>query len=577
MKKIIFLIITAICILGSCDDDIFDRTPLDKISDADVWSDPLMLRAYLSDVYSRMPFNNQLRQANLDTNTDLVTTNKGNQTTLATGSMSRTSEAFGFWNYSLIRDVNIFIQNIVDAPILQSLKEQMEGEARVLRAMIYFEKQRRYGGVPLVDVPLDPFNPIDKQYTRRSSEEAIADFIDADLTTAISLLKEDPNPVGQINKWAAYAFKARANLYTASIAKYGSVQLNGLVGIPANRANEFFTKASAAANAVILSGHFTLFNKIADKSENYRQLFLTDDNGEAIFSKVYDGVDIWHSWTSYNLPQSVAAQRGAWDNPLYDYIVACENIDGSSDLPKLGPENLYDNGYAAFAHKDPRIHAVVFFDGDVHVGFTIRSYEGIDPSPVPNPANILSNWGQTYGGMEQVADDSRLWPQDDKATRTGFLTKKYCTDSYLEAQSKNAFMELRLAEVYLTRAEAEFELGNPGPAATALNATRARAGISLVDEGSITRHHVRTERMSELVMEQHRWWDLRRWRAAEEVLNLRTMQGLRTILHYDTQKIYYLPLDGEPFARTFLERHYYHPITDSRINNNVDLIENPGY
>lgn len=583
MKRllIIFTVISIVFITTSCEDDIFDRQPLDKISDSDVWDDPALLRSYLTDAYQRMPFNHRLKEGLsdnlLEIRTDIATINRANPDYVSTAAFSRTNDPIPYWNYSLIRDVNVFIDNIGNASVAQTTKDLLEGEARVLRAMIYFEMQKRYGGVPLVDVPLDPFNPIDQKYTKRNNEETIADFIDNDLEVAVTLLSENNESLGMINKWTAYAVKARANLWAASIAKYGTVQLNGLVGIPSGRANEFYTKASDAANAVISSGKYSLFNQINDRSENFRVLFLTEENGEAIFSKKYDGVNIFHAWNLFNLPQSISGGRGGWLNPLYDYILAVENIDGSPRQPSIGPEYLYDYAYQAFENKDPRIKAVIFFDGDEHAGYTIRTYEGIDPSLVPNPNSILNSWGQTYKGMPQVAEDSRLNPSAEKSTSTGFLVKKFCADEVFLQQSKTPWMEYRLAEMYLTQAEAEFELGNKQEAATALNATRERAGISLVDQSTITLDHVRTERMSELAWEEHRWWDLRRWRIAEEVLNLRTMQGLRTIYHYETGKIYFLPLAAESFARIFREEHYYNPITDKRINNNVDLVENPGY
>src|SRR5690606_33871267 len=101
-----------------------------------------------------------------------------------------------------------------------------------------------------------------------SNEEAIADFIDGELDLAIGLLAEDAENPGQVNKWTAHALKARANLWSGSIAKYGTVQLDGLVGITSSRANEFFEKASSAADAVIASGKYALYNQYPDKAEN---------------------------------------------------------------------------------------------------------------------------------------------------------------------------------------------------------------------------------------------------------------------------------------------------------------------
>lgn len=575
MKKILFLIITMVIVTAACEDDVFDRQPLDKISDSDVWNNPVMLRSYLVDIYSRSYYN-VFSIGQLDTKTEIATYWQGNVNAITLGQMSRTNDPIGYWNYPLIRDVNIFIQRIPDADISAGVRDQLEGEARVLRAMIYFEKMKRYGGVPLVDVPLDPFGEIDNKYTLRSSEEAIFDFIDSDLTAAIALLGENPKPVGQINKWAAYAIKAQVNLWAASIAKYGTVQANGLLGIPSGRANALFAAASAAANEVITSGHYELFDQNADKSENYRLLFITPNNGEEIFTKVYDGVNFSHNYPYMAMPQSLSSGQGARDAYTYDWILLAENIDGSTDQPLLGPDHLYDYMYQAFENKDPRIYGAALFDGDVYEGTVIRTYEAIDPNLVPDPDNVLANYGQLYNGMPQVAEDSRNLPFADKRPWSGILMKKFLKGVGGAPSDVNK-MVIRLGEMYLIRAEAEFELGNMIPAAAALNATRARAGISLVTDQTITLDHVRTERMMELVMEHHRWWDLRRWRIAESVLNLRNVFGLRNIWHYESGKIYMVPIEVEPNSRIFLPQHYYNSITDGRINNNIDLVENPDY
>jgi hypothetical protein len=127
-------------------------------------------------------------------------------------------------------------------------------------------------------------------------------------------------------------------------------------------------------------------------------------------------------------------------------------------------------------------------------------------------------------------------------------------------------------------AEAEFEKGNLDAAATALNFTRERAGISLVNGTTITLDKVRTERRSEMAFEEGtRYWDLRRWRIAYDVLNGHRFQGLRIIYHYASGKYYFLPINCESFTRIFRPEHYYNPITTGRIGNNQDLVENPLY
>lgn len=581
MKSIKFILILFIFFAVSSCEDVFDKQPLNKISDSDVWQQKSLIESYVTDLYSRWPWDafSHYQWYNFsDEGTFALGSSYNN---VATGGATRTNDNISYWSYDYLRDINVFLEKIGDTPLNEADRNQLEGEVRVIRAWVYFEMQMRYGGVPLVDVVLDPFGEIDEEYTKRETEEAIVDFIDSELNAAISLLPDDSGSRGRINKWTAYGLKARANLWSASIAKYGVVQLNGLVGIPASRADEFYDKASNAAETVISSGKYSLYNELADKSENYRNLFLDESNNEVIFEKIYDGVNIGHSFDLYCAPPSIADGRGGCANPTLEFILGYENIDGSMEQPEFGSEHLYNSGYEPFENKDPRLYATVFFQGDQWAdGTIIQTYEGIDPSVEPDPNAIISNPNESYNGVSSVGNDSRKTANDDNSTNSGFIAKKYITnDSKVGGgRSTTNWIYLRLAEMYLIKAEAEFELGHAAAAATALNFTRERAGISLVDANSITLEKVRTERRSELAFEKpFRYWDLRRLRIAEEVLTSHRFQGLRIILHYETGKYYYLPFECEDFSRVFRAEHYYQPITDGRIDNNPDLVENPLY
>lgn len=597
MKKIkVILALSVAMIFGSCE-DIFDKEPLDKIPETEVWQNEAMIDAYVTDMYYRFPWTGIVNEPSTSnpvryntpfshyqwfTWTDEATQAAGNatSTTIPQGGTTRSKDEPAFWDYRYIRDLNTFLEKIGTTTLPDAKKSQLEGEVRAMRAIAYFEMQKRYGGVPLVDIVIDPYSEIDQKYTKRSKEEAIADFIDAELTQAAGSLSETIVSYGRINKWVALAYKARANLFAASIAKYGTVQLEGLTGIPASRADDFYRKASAAAQEVIASGKYALYNKDANKSENYRKLFLDENNGEIIFGKIYDGVNVGHSWDLYNAPPSSSAGRGGGADPTLEFLLGYENVDGSATQPEFGSTHLYDNGYAPFANKDPRLLATVFFQGDTWLGKIINTYEGIDPSVIPDPSKIISSNTQSYNGMPSAGADSRVAGSDDKTTNTGFIVKKFIREEgYIgNGLSKTNWIAIRLAEMYLTKAEAEFETDHPDIAATALNATRQRAGISLVDEGTITLEKIRTERRSELSFEDGlRYWDLRRWRIASEVLNAHRFKGLRIIYHYVTEKYYFLPIDCESFSRVFNPEHYYNPITSGRISNNPDLVENPLY
>ena len=578
MKNIYRFIFGILCLLiiVSCE-DVLNRTPLDKINAGDVFHDEVLVEAYATNLYSRLNINAFMDQNSIYT--DEATHATGNVNIVTQGTVSKTNEAMSYWTYGYIRHLNSFIEQIKTSPFPETLKNQYEGEIRFLRAYVYFEMQKRYGGVPLVDVVLDPYLEIDKQYTRRSTEEAVADFIDSELTKISPMLPEDPLPKGRVNKWTTLALHARAALWSASIAKYGEVDLEGLVGIPASRANEFYTKAAVFADSVIQSGKYSLYNAIpGNKSENYRKIFVDESNSEVIFERIYDGINKGHDFDGYNAPFCFGTWGTYW-NPTLEFILGYENIDGSADQPQFGTDHLYSNAREPFVKKDPRLFATVFFERDAWRSYTIRTYEGIDTSSIPNSSKIVSNPNYAYKGMSSVGIDSRMNSDDGKTPNSGFCLKKYLDDSDEKISvgaSKTNWIVFRLAEMYLIRAEALFEQSKYQEAAEALNATRARAGISLVNASSITLDKVRNERRVELAFENSRYWDLRRWRIAESVLNYR-FTGLRIIYHHASEKYYFLPINCETFTRVFRPQHYYNPITTSRINNDPDLIENPLY
>jgi hypothetical protein len=575
--KTIFISLLLICGMVSCE-DVLDLTPPDKIMAEDVFSDETLTEAYAVNLYSRAPYN-AFRSAFI-TICDEMTGSTGNSNNVTRGTVSKTSEAAAYWDYTYIRDMTNFIEKLRASSHKESFKTRLEGEVRFLRAFVYFEMQKRYGGVPLVDVVIDPFQPIDKKYTERSTEEAISDFVLSELDAIKPMLPKTTTPRGRVNRYTVFALEARAALWSASIAKYSTVQIDGIVGIPAGRASELYARASKAADSVILSGKYSLYNPVpSDKAENYRRIFIDEEHSEIIWERAHDGVNIGHNWDAWNAPNQFAG-RGGTDDPTLDFILGYENADGSPDAPLFGTDYLYNDGRGPFAKKDPRLFATIFFEKEPWSGGTIQTYEGIDTAKAgPNTSKIVSATTGAYQGMPYVGLDSRTQTKDDFSTNSGFLAKKFTDGRQTQipdGQSITNWMIFRLAEMYLTKAEAEFELGNLAPAATALNMTRTRAGITTVDETTITLDKVRNERRVELAFEGHRYWDIRRWRIGETALN-KQFRGLRIIYHYWTGKYYFLPINCETFSRSYFPAMNYNPITDSRRNNNPDLVQNPLY
>jgi hypothetical protein len=145
------------------------------------------------------------------------------------------------------------------------------------------------------------------------------------------------------------------------------------------------------------------------------------------------------------------------------------------------------------------------------------------------------------------------------------------------AESRTDYLIFRYAEILLNYAEAAFELGKEGEAKAKIDEIRQRAGMPNLT--SIDREKIRHERKVELAFENHRYWDLRRWREAETKLT-RSFSGLRYYYDYQSQKFkieIVNDIDGTTAPPTFVKRNYYFPITKRRTGANPNLVENPDY
>lgn len=587
MKKTLKIlgIVALISVLFSCEEDILNRKPLDRISDDDVWESESLLEGYVIDLYSRMPHNAWNREW---VYTDEGTTSGSNENAMTRGTMDKdnTEGALEYWDYQNIRACNVFLEKIAGTPISDELKAKLEGEVRALRAFAYYEMVKRYGGVPLVTTVIDPYGEIAPEDQMRAKEEDVWDFIDSEYEAAILLLEEtdDPTPTARINKWTALGLKARADLYAASIAKYGTVQLEGLVGIPASRANEFYQKALSAASEVINSKLYSLYNKQSDLSKNYQYIFLDEGNNEMIFTKEYNGIEVAHDWDYWMAPNNYCSGQGSRCNPGLELILSYENIDGSEEdyTQYFNKDHLYTDALELFERKDPRLFATVLLQGSLFSSdnYVMQFYDGIDTGLVAgNPVNVVSSPTLQYKGYPQIGLDSRMTIGDDRNTNSGLLVRKFLDEPKLPIPASTSQVDwpiLRLAEVYLTVAEAAFELGQITKAVEALNKVRERAGISLVDESTISMQKIQNEWLVEFAFENKRFWNLRRWRIAESVLNTQ-IKGLSTIWHFASNKYYFLVINAESFNRSFLSKHYYNPISTARKNNNPLLVQNPLY
>lgn len=579
-KKIYILISLVLLILPSCE-KVLDKEPLDRVSDMVVWNDAALLDAYIVDVYAGLSFlyNAQIEYSGswaLTFLSDL--TDEGHtafswvNTTILykSGAVTASTELpIPRWTYyNSIRKMNYFLEKIATSTLSAEQKNGRIGRIKFARAFTYFILARDYGAVPLILKAQTAQDPKNDLYPKRNKEAEIYDFCLAELKEVIennylSIKKYDD---GQPTRWAALALRSQIALYAANLAKWGTVQLDGLLGVPASRAQELYQVSYDASKMIIDGKEFVLYNANADKAKNFRALFVTKKNSEVIFAKEFLGADknVSHFWDNWNYPYGFGAWPGNGSCPYLEMAEEFEWVDGTPGEPGLLDRTALQNNLYTLAElwgkKEPRFFASVYTHGSAFKGKILDMTSGNINSV---GATIKTN------GANLSAD-----------LNTGFGVLKYTDESYAPYwnDSRTDWIVFRYGYILLNHAEAAFELGKTADALDAVNQVRSRAGVNALT--NITRENVRHERKVELAFENgYRFYDLKSWRTAKTTLT-RQFSGLEYFLDVNTGK-YKLSVKANIDGSTpplFRDKDYYAPITPARISNNPNLApENPGY
>lgn len=628
MKKLIYIILLGgLMFTTGCQKDVLDKQPLDKYTDATVWSDANLIEAFLLEQYNYTPVmqNDATTTCNEGWNSPSnrdwssggtygfgnaaqifgvgLTMDVSDETKYTDGAWRdlKSVKANGitsdggvmeYWGsaYYTIRNLNEFLDRVPNSPMNADLKKLRIAEARFLRAYNYFAMVKRYGGVPLITKVVKLDDPEDVLFPKRNTEKEIYDFVITE-TAAIAEDLAKTTEYGRANKWAALALNCRAALYAASVANFGEIQLNGLLGISKSEANSYYQKAYDAANAIITSGSYQLYNQDADKVENFKNIFLKKNNSEAIMARQHGGAgflqggfNTW-SWDMMECPRPQTWGGGNEHAPYLEMVEEFEYIDGTpGTIDRTALQQGLWTMKELWKGRDPRFYASIWTNGtrwrDAVAGVfgkdTVNLYHGL----IKPDGSILNKNDDQYNGIPAVGDQNRQF-NTLGIVGTGFGIMKYLdttADNMIWlAESRTDYLIFRYAEVLLNFAEAAFELGKTGESMDKINMIRQRAGMPNLT--SIDREKVRHERKVELAFENHRYWDLRRWRIAETKLT-RSFSGLQYFFDSQSGKFKVKVIndvDGTTTPPTFVNRTYYFPITKTRIGANKNLVENPGY
>lgn len=545
MKKRIYILLLAVVSAVSCtsDEEFLNREPTNILTEDQIFSDPDLPVSILADLYNRY--------WDFGTVQEWWTLGDFNQAFYsANGDYWRFQNPergfgdWGTWDYGYVRHMNLFIERLQASEGLdEEMKNGLIAETRFLRASYYFEAVKRMGGVPLILESLEYDFSGDPTYlqTPRSTEAEIYDFVIQEAEEIKDQLNSDPNRKSRATKGAVLAMQARAALYAGSIAKYGvntpQVSLpGGEVGIPASRAEGYYTKALQAAEAIINgeAGSYSLYQKKPDLSENFASIFYDKaNNPEAIFVEDFmlQSGKV-HGFTISNQPRYGAEEEeGGRINPALNLVEAFETLEGECvPLPVYdgsGNPIVYENPQDIFAGRDARLEGTVIVPGSTFKGRAVDIMAGIrlpDGSIISGDQRGQQKEFPGSDGQEKVVGFDGPIDGLEHTAQTGFYIRKYqdpkAGSGQRGVQSDVWFIRYRYAEVLLNAAEAAFELGQPDVAAGYMNEVRSRAGITTeLTGGDITFERIAHERYVEFAFEGLYFFDLKRWRIAHVVLD----------------------------------------------------------
>ena len=543
MRTYKYLIVTIIMGLSftSCN-DFLDPDPTDRLSEKLFWQNEESTDLYLNSFYPYLSsygnfgtsqFNNGLLTEGM---TDML---KYGSYSAGVGNANRIvfnpyfvtadqSQGLVIWttSYERIRRVNEFLSSMSKySTYNEDTNKRYEAQIRFIRAFLYYQLLLRTNTVIIFDkLPDGNSKPL-------SPESDCWDFVEQDLDYAIQNLpvQWDATRSGRITKGAALAMKSRAML----LAKR-------------------WEKARAAASEVInLQDNGSLVYELNKDYKNAFKSYFDNGNKESILEFRYKLPAPYHSFDRDFAPGGDWANNGGSACPTQEMVEEYElATGGKAEWSKWHSKTTETPPYSLL---EPRFHASVLYNG----------------------ASWKNRKIETFVDGKDGYIDYGFQANTNGKTTTGYYLRKYLDESIADISttySAQPWIEIRLAEVYLNLAEACAMLGSTydKDANNAIRTIRERVKLPYTDlTGEELMKAIRHERKVELAYEGFYYWDLRRWRMADSILDGARFHGLKITQSGTTLTYEYIDCDKED--RKFPERFYNFPIPTTEIANNLAI------
>lgn len=483
MKTGKFFIVALIALnLMGC--DVLDKSDLNSLKDNDVWSNPTYATYYLDKLYRDNAPGWDTGISGYSDEAD------GYGNSILYGQL--TINSINTWNYTSIRNINLLLQKVDGSTLDDTMKQQLKGQALILRAWRYFEMVRQYGGVPLILTPQDIKDNL--YVTRNKTSECIAQIC-KDLEEAYGMLPWNWTGVdeGRFTKATALALEGRIKLY------YASAQFN-----PSNNKERWKEayEVNKRAYSELKQNGYALYN-------SYANLWFDEMNCEDVMVKRYNstgqGDGYSNHWNAATRPLSEAMNYTGANHPTWDLVESYSMKDGK----KITESADYDDIHF-WRNRDPRFAATIAYNCCM---WNLSGKEN------------RHQW--TYEGSN-----------GSNTTQTGFYCRKAVDEKLtpnMSQYSSTDWVEIRFAEVMLNYAECAAYMDKADEAYDMLKQIRQRAGIEKGTDGMFGIEPGQTgdklvtiildERKIELAFEGKRYWDLRRCRLFATELNGKSRKG----------------------------------------------------
>ncbi|GGF18115.1 RagB/SusD family nutrient uptake outer membrane protein [Echinicola rosea] len=536
IKNIAAILLVLLVGITSCD---VDRLPETQLSDPAFWRNENDLKLASNYLYTYLP--------SIPVTSDVWSDDAFGTSANSISDGTRIAPATdGNYNnaYSLIRAANNIIEKApraIENGVDPQVVDRYLAEAKFFRAWAYFRLVKRYGDVPLILTTLS--EDAEELYAPAALRAEVLEVVYDDLDEGAQYL---PAPselasgdYGRLTNTAALAFKSRVALFEGTRAKYHGY------GDP-----EFhLTLAKEAAEACMNAGEHALLNV-------YFDIFQYEGEGpgnkENILVKQY-GVNVSESIVSHTTQRTLETGAANPTKALADAYLMEDGLPTDKSPLYATPESILE----VFENRDPRMLDTFFKEGDEYIG----------TQPVFNVPNLSFQ-------------------------RTGFANRRYANlTDWQNSRSYIDYTIIRYAEVLLNYAEATYELnGNitDEELNSSINLLRQRAGVAQISNSFVNANgldmleEIRRERRVELALEGFRYWDLIRWKTAEDILP-RTVLGNYYFDEYGTDVTPNVNEDNiivlqEAENRSFdPDRDYLWPLPINELGLNPALEQNPNW